>query len=138
MVPNEVKELAKETTKATENIGRMIESIQTDTKGAVEAIAQITTIIKQVNDFQNTIASAVEEQQVTTNEMIRNVTEASKGSTEIASNITNVATAPKERLKGRPIHKKRLQRCRKWPRIYRPSSPHSPNREWKGGWSFLG
>ncbi|MCZ6673358.1 MAG: methyl-accepting chemotaxis protein [Verrucomicrobia bacterium] len=93
VVANEVKELAKETTKATENIGRMIESIQTDTKGAVEAIGQITTIIKQVNDFQNTIASAVEEQQVTTNEMTRNVTEASKGSTEIASNITNVAKA---------------------------------------------
>ena len=100
VVANEVKELAKETTKATENIGRMIETIQTDTKGAVEAIAQITTIIKQVNDFQNTIASAVEEQSVTTNEMTRNVTEASKGSMEIASNITSVAKAAQETTGG--------------------------------------
>ena len=100
MVANEVKELAKETTKATENIGRMIESIQTDTKGAVEAIAQISGIIKQVNDFQNTIASAVEEQSVTTNEMTRNVTEASKGSMEIASNITSVAQAAKGTSEG--------------------------------------
>lgn len=93
VVANEVKELAKETTKATENIGRMVETIQIDTKDAVEAIAQISAIIKQVNDFQNTIASAVEEQSVTTNEMTRNVTEASKGSSEIAGNITSVASA---------------------------------------------
>ena len=91
VVANEVKELAKETTKATENIGRMIETIQDDTKASVDAIGQITTIIKQVNDFQNTVASAVEEQTVTTNEMTRNVSEASKGGMEIASNITNVA-----------------------------------------------
>jgi len=100
VVANEVKELAKETTKATENISRMIESIQTDTKGAVEAIARISGIIKQVNDFQNTIASAVEEQSVTTNEMTRNVTEASKGSMEIASNITSVAQAAKGTSEG--------------------------------------
>ncbi len=100
VVANEVKELAKETTKATENISRMIETIQVDTKGAVDAIAQITTIIKQVNDFQNTIASAVEEQSVTTNEMTRNVTEASKGSMEIASNITSVAQAAKGTTEG--------------------------------------
>ena len=93
VVANEVKELAKETTKATENIGRMIETIQDDTKGAVDAIGQISTIIKQVNDFQNTVASAVEEQTVTTNEMSRNVTEASKGGMEIASNISSVAQA---------------------------------------------
>ncbi len=93
VVANEVKELAKETTKATENISRMIETIQGDTKGSVDAIAQITTIIKQVNDYMNTIASAVEEQTVTTNEMARNVTEASKGSMEIAGNIVSVADA---------------------------------------------
>ena len=100
VVANEVKELAKETTKATENIGRMIDTIQTDTKGAVEAIAQISSIIRQVNDFQNTIASAVEEQSVTTNEMTRNVTQASKGSIEIASNITSVAQAAKSTTEG--------------------------------------
>ena len=100
VVANEVKELAKETTKATESISRMIETIQGDTKGSVDAIAQITTIIKQVNDYMNTIASAVEEQTVTTNEMARNVTEASKGSMEISSNIVNVAEAAKSTTEG--------------------------------------
>ncbi len=100
VVANEVKELAKETTKATESISRMIETIQGDTKGSVDAIAQITTIIKQVNDYMNTIASAVEEQTVTTNEMARNVTEASKGSMEISSNIVNVAEAAKNTTEG--------------------------------------
>ena len=100
VVANEVKELAKETTKATENISRMIETIQEDTKGSVDAIEEISTIIKQVNDYMNTIASAVEEQTVTTNEMARNVTEASKGSTEIAGNIVSVADAARGTTEG--------------------------------------
>ncbi len=100
VVANEVKELAKETTKATENISRMIEAIQEDTKGSVDAIGQISTIITQVNDHMNTIASAVEEQTVTTNEMARNVTEASKGSTEIAGNIVSVADAARGTTEG--------------------------------------
>jgi methyl-accepting chemotaxis protein len=91
VVANEVKELAKETAKATEDISQKIEAIQNDTRGAVEAIGQITLIINQINDFQNTIASAVEEQTATTNEMGRNVSEAAKGSSEIAQNITGVA-----------------------------------------------
>ena len=91
VVANEVKELAKETTKATENIGKMIETIQADTKGAVGTIEQITAIIQQVNDYQNTVASAVEEQNATTNEMARNVSEASRGGMEIAQNISQVA-----------------------------------------------
>ena len=78
---------------ATENIGKMIESIQEDTKGAVEAIAQISAIIKQVDDFQATMADAVEEQSATTSEMTRNVMEASKGGMEIAHNMATVATA---------------------------------------------
>ena len=95
MVANEVKELAKETAKATEDISQKIEAIQSDTKGAVEAIEQIGKIINQINDIQNTIASAVEEQTATTNEIGRNVAEAAKGTTEIASNITGVAQAAK-------------------------------------------
>ena len=91
VVANEVKELAKETTKATENIGKMIETIQVDTKGAVDTIEQISVIIQQVNDYQNTVASAVEEQNATTNEMARNVSEASRGGMEIAQNISQVA-----------------------------------------------
>ena len=93
VVANEVKELAQETAKATENISRMIEAIQGDTAGAVDAIAQISHVIAQINDYQTTIASAVEEQTATTNEMSRSVAEAATGSTEIAANITGVATA---------------------------------------------
>jgi len=100
VVANEVKELAKETAKATEDIGQKIEAIQTDTRGAVAAIGQISLIINQINDIQNTIASAVEEQTATTNEISRNVAEAAKGSAEIAQNITGVAQAAKETSSG--------------------------------------
>jgi methyl-accepting chemotaxis protein len=100
VVANEVKELAKETAKATEDISKRIEAIQTDTKGAVEAIAQITAIIKQINDISNTIASAVEEQTATTNEIARNVGEAAKGSAQIAENVVAVATAAKSTTQG--------------------------------------
>jgi methyl-accepting chemotaxis protein len=93
VVANEVKELAKETTKATEDISQKIAAIQGDTQSAVAAIKQISTVINQINDISNTIASAVEEQTATTSEMNRNIAEAAKGSTEIAQNITGVATA---------------------------------------------
>jgi methyl-accepting chemotaxis protein len=93
VVANEVKELAKETAKATEDISRKIEAIQNDTQGAVEAIAQIGQVIGQINDIQSTIASAVEEQSATTNEINRNLAEASKGGVEITRNIVGVAEA---------------------------------------------
>jgi methyl-accepting chemotaxis protein len=100
VVANEVKELAKQTAQATEEIGQKIGAIQTDTKDAVHAIAEITTIISQVNDISNTIASAVEEQTVTTTEIGRNVQEAAKGAGEIANNIAGVATAAKTTSEG--------------------------------------
>ncbi len=100
VVANEVKELAKETAKATEDISHKIETIQLDTQGAVEAIRQISDVINQINDISNTIASAVEEQTATANEMGRNVGEASKGSGEIAQNITAVATAAQSTTQG--------------------------------------
>jgi len=100
VVANEVKELAKETAKATEDIGQKIEAIQLNTKGAVEAIAQIGSVINQINDISNTIASAVEEQTATTNEITRNVAEAAKGTAEIAQNITAVAQAAKSTSDG--------------------------------------
>ncbi len=93
VVANEVKELAQETARATEDISRRVEAIQADTAGAVAAIGEISEVIARINDFQVTIASAVEEQTATTNEMNRSVTEAATGSTEIASNITGVARA---------------------------------------------
>jgi methyl-accepting chemotaxis protein len=93
VVANEVKELAKQTAKATEDISHKIAAIQEDTKGAVNAIGTISSIINQINDISTTIATAVEEQSATTNEMTRNVSEAAKGSTDITENITGVAQA---------------------------------------------
>jgi methyl-accepting chemotaxis protein len=100
VVANEVKELAKETAKATEDIGQKIEAIQADTKGAVQAIAEISSVINQVNDISNTIASAVEEQTVTTNEIGRNVAEAARGTSDIAKNISGVAQAAQNTTQG--------------------------------------
>jgi methyl-accepting chemotaxis protein len=93
VVANEVKELAKETAKATEDISQKIEAIQSDTKGAVSAIGEISGVIAKISDIQNTIASAIEEQSATTNEIIRNLAEAAKGSTDISRNIGGVAEA---------------------------------------------
>jgi methyl-accepting chemotaxis protein len=100
VVANEVKELAKETAKATEDISRKIEAIQTDTKAAVDAIGTISGVIHQINDISSTIATAVEEQNATTNEMSRNVSEAAQGSGEITSNIAGVAQAAESTSRG--------------------------------------
>jgi len=93
VVANEVKELAKETARAMEDIGRKIAAIQADTRGAVTAIGEITAIVEQVNELQTTIASAVEEQAATTNEIGRNVDEAARATGSIATNIGGVAQA---------------------------------------------
>lgn len=100
VVANEVKELAKQTAKATEDISQKIEAIQGDTKNAVSAIGQISDVIKQVNDISNTIATAVEEQNATTNEMSRNISEAARGSSEITRNIAGVAEAAQNTAQG--------------------------------------
>ncbi len=100
VVANEVKELANQTAKATDDIGQKIQTIQGDTQGAVEAIGEITSIIKRMNDFQGTIASAVEEQTATTGEIGRNVSDAARGSSEIASNIHQVAATAQNTTKG--------------------------------------
>ncbi|HZT33133.1 MAG TPA: methyl-accepting chemotaxis protein [Bryobacteraceae bacterium] len=100
VVANEVKELAKQTAKATEEIGRKIEAIQGDTQGAVQAIEEIGAIINQISDISNSIASAVEEQTVTTNEIGRSVAEAAKGVGNIANNIGGVAAAAKSTTQG--------------------------------------
>lgn len=93
VVANEVKELAKETAKATKDIASKIEAIQADAKNAVDAIGQISMTIEKINDIQGSNAGAVEEQSATTNEMSRNVSDAAKGSQEIAQNISGVAQA---------------------------------------------
>ncbi|GAB7044301.1 MULTISPECIES: methyl-accepting chemotaxis protein [Catenuloplanes] len=93
VVAGEVKDLAQETAKATEDISRRVEAIQVDTQNAVEAIGEISRIIARINDYQLTIASAVEEQTATTGEMSRSVGDASGGTSDIASNINGVANA---------------------------------------------
>jgi methyl-accepting chemotaxis protein len=100
VVANEVKELAKKTAKATEDISRKIETIQMDTKAAVESIGTITEVINQINGISSTIATAVEEQNATTNEMARNVSEAAHGSGEITSNIAGVSDAAESTSRG--------------------------------------
>ncbi len=100
VVANEVKELAKKTAKATEDISRKIETIQVDTKAAVESIGSISEVINQINGISSTIATAVEEQNATTNEMARNVSEAAQGSGEITSNIAGVSDAAESTSRG--------------------------------------
>jgi len=95
VVANEVKELARGTAQATEDISQKITAIQESTKNAIAAIEQICSIINQINDISNTIASAVEQQSATTNEIARNVAEAAIGSCEIAKNISSVALVAK-------------------------------------------
>jgi len=93
VVANEVKELAQETAKATEDIAKRVLAIQGDTTAAVAAIDEISNIVAQISDRQTTIASAVEEQTATTSEMSRSVQEAAGGTGEIAANITGVSSA---------------------------------------------
>jgi methyl-accepting chemotaxis protein len=96
VVAGEVKDLAQETAKATEDISRRVQAIQADTDNAVSAIGQISEIIAQINDYQTTIASAVEEQTATTAEMNRSVSDAASGATQIAANISQVAAAAED------------------------------------------
>ncbi|WP_157417463.1 methyl-accepting chemotaxis protein [Nocardioides sp. Iso805N] len=100
VVANEVKELAKETARATEEISQKIEAIQSDTQGAVAAISRISEVIARINDIQATIASAVEEQTATTNEIARSVTEAAGGANGIAQDVTLVANAAADTRQG--------------------------------------
>jgi len=100
VVANEVKELAKQTAKATEEISSKIKTIQNDTQGAVDAIKEISAIIGQINKIQTVIASSVEEQSATTNEISKNVNEAATGANEIAKNIVSVSQAARGTTQG--------------------------------------
>ncbi len=93
VVANEVKELAKETAKATEDITQKIEMIQVDSTNSVESIKSVSDIINNINEIAGTIASAVEEQAATANDIARNVAEAASGADSIVENITQVAEA---------------------------------------------
>jgi methyl-accepting chemotaxis protein len=96
VVANEVKELAKQTAKATEEIKQKISVIRENTGGAVEAIGGIKGVIDKISSISTEIATAVEEQSATTSEMTRNVTEAARGAATISTNIDGVAKAAQD------------------------------------------
>ena len=100
VVANEVKELARGTAAATEDISRKIKAIQTDTEAAVLAIGQISHTIQQIKDITNTIASAIDQQLATTAEIGRTLSEAAKGSSEISHGVLSVAQAAKDTASG--------------------------------------
>jgi methyl-accepting chemotaxis protein len=100
VVAGEVKDLAQETAKATGDIAERVQAIQKDSEEAITAIDEISAVIASINDYQLTIASAVEQQTSTTGEMNRSVAEAATGSGEIAANIAGVATAAEQTTQG--------------------------------------
>jgi len=105
VVANEVKDLAKETAKATEEIENKVATIQADSDSAVAAIGSIDKIVQEINDIQITTSGAVEEQAATTNEIVRSVTEAAHGSNEIAENILEASKGAEETLSSTSIAK---------------------------------
>ncbi len=90
VVANEVKELARQTAKATEEIGDKIAGVQSETGLAVSAIKEIAGVIDKINEISTTIASAVEEQNAATGEISRNVSEAARGTADVSYNIASV------------------------------------------------
>lgn len=100
VVATEVKELARQTARATEDIGRKVDSIQGETQAAVKAITQVSDIINQINDISNSIASAVEEQTASTAEISRNVASAAQSTGEITGNIARVASSAEQNAEG--------------------------------------
>ena len=93
VVAHEVKELAQQTATATGDISSRITAIQTSSDRASSTVSDVAQIIERINEFQATIAAAVEQQTATTAEMQRTVHEAAASSTEIAANVAAIATA---------------------------------------------
>ena len=93
VVAEEVKQLAQETARATEDIGHRVETIQADTRAAVEAIQRISRTIQDVNSYQTTIASAVEEQTAVTAEIARSIDETASAASRITADINAVSHA---------------------------------------------
>jgi methyl-accepting chemotaxis protein len=91
VVADEVKQLAQETARATEDISQRVEKIQMDAVQAGEAITGVAGVITRINEFQSTIASAVEEQTATTQTINAGVSLAAQGSSQIAQTIGGVA-----------------------------------------------
>ena len=96
VVANEIKELAKQTAKATTEIKNNIEGVQEATRNTVREINEVSVIIDDVNEMASTVASAVEEQSATTMEIAGNVAQASQGIQEVTGNIAQVAAVTVE------------------------------------------
>src|SRR3546814_15518494 len=117
VVAGEVKSLATQTAKATEEIAAQITSVRDESESAVSAIDRISGVIQQIDEITTTIAAAVEEQAAATREIARNVTEASRGTTAVTSNLVEVkdgasdnGTAPREDRKSVVEGKKGTER----------------------------
>jgi methyl-accepting chemotaxis protein len=100
VVASEVKDLAQETARATEDISKLVTAIQADTGGTVEVISRISDVIGKINDYQTTIASAVEEQTSVTAEMSRSIAEVAAGSERIAGSIEELVQAENRAVEG--------------------------------------
>jgi methyl-accepting chemotaxis protein len=100
VVANEVKQLASQTARATEEIAQKIETVQSSTGGVVKGIRSIAAVITRINDISTTVASAMEEQAAATHEIARNVQEAARGTEEVSRSITSVSYAATETAGG--------------------------------------
>ena len=96
VVAGEIKDLARQTTDATEEIREKIEGIQDSTQVSVKDISRIMEVIQEVNDIVSSIASAVEEQAVTTREIASNVSQASEGIREMTRNVAQSSSSSQE------------------------------------------
>jgi methyl-accepting chemotaxis protein len=96
VVANEVKELSKQTSKATEDVRSQVDDLQKVTKNVVDDIGEIVSVVDEINDITESIASAVEEQTKTTNEIAQNVGAAANGSSEVAVNVKEIASGANE------------------------------------------
>jgi len=96
VVASEVKNLASQTAKATEEIAAQVKSIQDETALSVGAIKSITEVIGRVSEISTMISAAIEEQGAATQEISRNMQQASTGTTEVSENIQGVTLASQE------------------------------------------
>lgn len=96
VVANEIKELAKQTAQATQEIKRKIDGVQNSTDGTINEISKIVSVINEINLMTNTIAAAIEEQSAATQEIAGNVAQASQGIQEVTENVAESATVAKD------------------------------------------
>ncbi|HBP21349.1 MAG TPA: chemotaxis protein, partial [Planctomycetes bacterium] len=112
VVANEVKELAKETARATEEISKQVDGIQTDTNRSVDAIGAILGVMEKVEEFANSIAASVEEQTATVRDVARNAQEVSAGVVDVVENMGAVQEAAREGEKNAELARMRADSLR--------------------------